>query len=374
MNAYLEYLSARQDEILSSLETLVQAESPSNQKPLVDACGRTLTKLFEEHLGVSAEVIPENEVGHHLKFQLGEGSEQILVVGHFDTVWDPGRVSLRREGERLYGPGVLDMKAGLIIALWGAKALRQMGMPLRHKLVFLCNSDEEIGSLTSRPLIEAEARKSRAVLVMEPAEAHTGALKTGRKGVGIFRLRAKGVSAHAGNHHEKGVNAIWELAKQIDFLQGLTDYNVGTTVNVGVVRGGTRDNVVPESAEAEVDVRVATMAEAERICGILNGLKPQIPGAVLEVTGGLNRPPMERTAATGQLFEKAHQAAAELGFELTEASVGGGSDGNFTAALGVPTLDGLGAVGDGPHAEYEHILIPSLVQRAALFANLVSRL
>ncbi|MCL6632559.1 MAG: M20 family metallopeptidase [Alicyclobacillus herbarius] len=368
------YLENHQTDIQRDLERLVLAESPSNRKDLVDTCGQTLQALFRERLGVATEVIPEADYGNHLRFEVGQGDEALLVLGHFDTVWEPGRLSLRQEGERLYGPGIFDMKAGLIIALWGVKALLHSAPRLQHRLVFLCTSDEELGSPSSRPLIEAQARKSQAVLVMEPAEADTGALKTGRKGILIYRLRVHGVAAHAGNHHEEGVNAVWEMAKHIDALQNLTNYKLGTTVNVGIVHGGTRDNVVPAYAEAEIDIRVATMAEARRMEDVFRNLQPYLPGASLEVSGGLNRPPMERTPATVALFQKAQAAAAELGLSLCEATVGGGSDGNFTAGLGVPTLDGLGARGDGPHAEHEHILIPSLVERAALFAGLVQQL
>ncbi|GGK35097.1 hypothetical protein GCM10010965_30090 [Caldalkalibacillus thermarum] len=226
------------------------------------------------------------------------------------------------EGNRAYGPGILDMKSGIIQSLWALKALKELGVRLDKKVVFLCNTDEEIGSVTSRPLIETEARKSKVALIPEPAVANSGALKTSRKGIGIFRLKVKGIATHAGNHHDKGVSAIEELARQILALHGLTDYEKGTTVNVGVIRGGTRGNKVADTAEAEIDFRVATHAEAERMENYLRNLQPKLKGAFIEVTGGMNRPPMERTAAIGQLFETARRIAASLSFNLTEAAVG----------------------------------------------------
>lgn len=373
MSNIYDYLKDHEAEIMITLERFVKAESPSNRKSLVDHCGNVLSELFYEHLSTKPEIIQQSEVGNHLQFSVGEGNEQILVVGHFDTVWEPGRLTYRVEPDRIYGPGILDMKAGIIQAMWAAKAIRSLDIELPYRIVFFCNSDEELGSPTSRTYIEEEARKSKAVFVVEPAEANTGALKTARKGIGMFQLDVQGVSAHAGNHHDRGASAIRELARQVEFLEGLTDYKTGTTVNVGVINGGTRRNVVPERAHAEIDVRIARTIEAERILGILGNLSPLTKGTTIKVTGDINRPPMERTPATDELFVKAKTIASSLGFNLTQASVGGGSDGNFTAALGVPTLDGLGAVGDGPHAEYEHILTESLVTRSALVAHLFTK-
>jgi glutamate carboxypeptidase len=236
----------------------------------------------------------------------------------------------------------------------------------------LFTTDEEVGSLTSRALVEAEARRSRLVLVLEPALAG-GQLKTSRKGVGDFTVTAYGRAAHAGGDHQKGVNAIEELAYHIPVLQKLTDYEAGTTLNVGVIRGGTASNVVPEWAEMEVDFRVSQAGEADRVAEIVQGLSPVLPGARLEITGGLNRPPMEHNARMAQTFARARQLSASIGLALEEGSTGGGSDGNFTAALGVPTLDGMGAVGDGAHAAHEHIVISSLAERAALLATILTQ-
>ncbi|MDI6913112.1 MAG: M20 family metallopeptidase [Desulfitobacteriaceae bacterium] len=370
----LHYLKESQGEMLTSLEQLVKAESPTNSRELVNKSCELVEQLFARHLDIRAEKIIQSQVGNHLKLTYGNGVEQILVLAHLDTVWDVGRLSFRVEGNRAYGPGILDMKGGIIQSLWAVKALRELGVRLNKRIVFLITSDEEIGSPTSRPYIEAEALKSKFVLVAEPAEAKTGALKTGRKGVGRFVLKVNGVATHAGNNHAQGVSAIEELAHQILKLHCLSDYEKGTTLNVGVIKGGTRSNVVAAEAEAEVDVRVATVAEGKRMEQAIIGLEPKLKGSSIFVTGEMNRPPLERTAAIGTLYEIARNIAGSLGFELGEASVGGGSDGNFTAALGIPTLDGLGCIGDGPHAESEHIEIDKLGERAALFANLLVKI
>lgn len=374
MSEILEFLSKHRSQMLKDLEQLVRAESPSHSKEAVDKCGEIIQQLFLQHLGLHTEVIPQYVAGNHLKLAYGDGPEQILILGHFDTVWNEGRLFFRLDGNKAYGPGILDMKGGIIQSLWAVKALKELGLKLNHRIIFLLTSDEEIGSPTSRIYIEAEAKKSKAVLVPEAAEAKTGALKTARKGVGVFKLKVKGVAAHAGNHHEIGISAIQELAQQILALHSLTDYEKGTTVNVGVIKGGTRSNVVAGEAEAEVDVRVATLAEARRIEQILCKLEPKLRGCTLTVSGGMNRPPLQRTAAIGEMYGTVRSIAASLGFDLDEAAVGGGSDGNFTAALGIPTLDGLGCVGDGPHAENEHIDLTHLAPRAALFAHLLVHL
>ncbi|MEW9671283.1 M20 family metallopeptidase [Ammoniphilus sp. 3BR4] len=374
MSDVLAYLKHNQENILGDLEAFVRAESPSEDKEAVDRCGKMLQQLFLHHLGVQADIFPQTKTGNHLRFTFGEGDGQILVMGHMDTVWDIGRLTYRVEGNRAYGPGIFDMKAGIIQALWAVKACKELNVPLKHKIVFLCTSDEEIGSASSRQLIEEEASKSIAVLVPEPAVSGSGALKTSRKGVGEFKLKIKGKATHSGNHHEKGISAVEELARQIVYIHSLTDYEKGTTLNVGIARGGTRVNVVAEEAEAVIDLRVTTMTEAERISELLYELKPQVTGTSLIVEGGIERPPMERTEKTEKLFTLAKQSGEEIGIELTEAFVGGGSDGNFTAALGIPTLDGLGPMGDGPHAEYEHVLIDQLPVRAALLAHLLRKI
>lgn len=368
------YLQANRNAIAADLERLVRAESPSLDKPLTDRCGEQLRSLFADRLGIEAELFPQTEVGDNLRFTYGEGDSQIVVLSHFDTVWEAGRLGYRVEGNKAYGPGILDMKGGIVQSLWAVKALKQSGWRPGKKIVFLCTSDEEIGSNHSRELIEREARKSEAVLVPEPSIARTGALKTSRKGMSRYIVRIQGKAAHAGNHHEDGISALEEMARQIVYLHSLTDYSAGTTVNVGVAAGGTRYNVVAEYAELDVDVRTVSQREAERMYGLIAGLRPQLPGIGLQVEGGVTRPPMERTADTERLFRLAAECGAELGLELKEGAAGGGSDGNFAAVLGIPTLDGLGAVGEGPHAEYEHVELDQLPVRAALLAKLLARL
>lgn len=374
MSAILAYLARHCDAMLRDIETLVRAASPSTQKARVDRCGRALAELVAARLGVRGERIPQAEVGDHYRFAIGDGDRQVLLLAHHDTVWEEDRLAFRVKGNRAYGPGIFDMKGGIVQAVWALKALADCGVPLGKRVVLLSTSDEEIGSPTSRALIEAEARNSAAVLVLEPAAGANGALKTARKGVGLYRLTVRGRAAHAGSDPDKGVSAVAELARQVLALEALAAQEKGTTINVGVVRGGTRSNVIPEAAEAEIDVRAATLDEARRVDAAIRGLKPVLPGATLAVTGGINRPPMERTAAIGALFARARAIAARLGFSLSEAAVGGASDGNFTAALGVPTLDGLGCVGDGAHAEHEHIVIDALAPRAALLAHLLAEL
>ncbi|MDM5234953.1 M20 family metallopeptidase [Bacillus cereus] len=374
MDDVLEYLKQHQEEILKDLKKIVLAESPSRSKMQVDQCGEVIQQLFKEYLDIEAEVISQEHVGNHLRFSYGKGNDQILIICHFDTVWEVGRLSYRVEGNKAYGPGILDMKGGIIQALWALKACRELGITLNKKIIFFCTSDEEIGSNTSRALIEQEALKSQAVLVPEPAAAHTGALKTARKGIGKFSIQIKGKAAHAGHNHQNGISAVQEMAHQILFLHSLTDYELDTTLNVGAVRGGSAGNVVAERAELAVDLRISQFDEGERISKIIYGLKPHLEGVSLLVSGGVTRPPMERTAENAKLFNLAKICASKLGFHLTEESVGGGSDGSFTSALGIPTLDGLGPVGEGIHAENEHIEIEQLPVRAALIAHLLRKL
>ncbi len=299
----------------------------------------------------------------------------ILVLGHLDTVWDVGmlrRMPFRVRGGRAYGPGIYDMKSGIVLALWAIRALQALGIPPSGPVRIFLNSDEEAHSLAFRKQIFAEARRARAVLVLEPAAAG-GALKTVRKGVGEFRISVHGRAAHAGVNPGAGVNAIAELARQLLRIEKFARPRRGLTLNVGVVQGGTRSNVIPEYATAAVDVRVPRLQDGEMIERKIYGLKPIHPEARLEIEGGINRPPMERVE-TSALFRKARELGRRMGMELEEASTGGGSDGNFTAALGIPTLDGLGGVGDGAHALTEHVVIRELPRRAALLAALLATL
>ncbi|WP_035712517.1 M20 family metallopeptidase [Salibacterium aidingense] len=371
----LYYLQRHQSDILADLKTLVQSDSPTPDKYLVDQCGRVLTDLFSQRLGLNPEVISQTETGDHLRFTFGEGKKQLLIIGHFDTVWEEGRLSFRIDGNKVYGPGTIDMKGGLIQTIWALKACKELGIIPPKKIVVLCNGDHEgIASYTSRPYIEKEARRSEAVLVPEAAQGETGALKTERKGVLRYTITINGIAAHSGNNHQDGVSANVEMAKQILYLNEFTDYQAGTTVNIGVTQGGEGINVVPEYAEMKVDVRVKTMQEAQRMDQLIQNLAPINEHTTLQVHGGIVRPTMEKTQQTEHLFQLAKEAAAEIGMSLTQASVGGGSDGSFTAALGVPTLDGLGAAGEGPHAEHEHILMDQLPVRAALLARILTKL
>jgi glutamate carboxypeptidase len=264
------------------------------------------------------------------------------------------------------------MKGGVAFFCHAMEALRELDVPVARKVVLLLDSDEEIGSPSSRPLIEAQARKSSGVLVLEPGTGPTGKLKTSRKGVGGFQVTVTGKAAHAGVDFTSGANAIVELARQIDKIAGFTDLAIGLTVNPGVIRGGTRSNVVPAEASVDVDLRIARLKDAAPLEKKFRGLKPVDPRCTITVTGGLNRPPMERTKAIAAWFAEARKLAAQIGIDLEESSTGGGSDGNFTGALGIPTLDGLGAVGEGAHAVNESLFIDRIADRTALLAGLVA--
>lgn len=374
MSSVQAYLQEHSDSLFADLRLLVSAESPSTDKRAVDACGEVLREIMAQRIGASVEVVPREVYGDHLVFTVGKGSKRTAILGHFDTVWDIGRLPLKIEDGKFYGPGVLDMKAGLIQAIWATKALIDLELLNDREIRFLCSSDEELGSPSSREWIESEAVQCQQVLVVEPATSHTNALKTERKGTGRFDIKIKGRAAHAGNNPEDGVSAVHEMAEQVLFLHGLNAPALGTTLNVGIAKGGQRTNVVADSAELSVDLRVSSVSEARRIEGLVNAMKPCLAGAQVSVTGGLVRPPLEFTPANQALFAVAQEAATALGIQIEGASVGGGSDGNFTSAVGVPTLDGLGATGVGPHAIHEHIIISDLPVRAALLAELIQRL
>jgi glutamate carboxypeptidase len=380
MQPLLEFTGRRLDATVAAIGRLVRLESPSTDKAAVDRCGRELVQLLRD-TGVSAEPVAQRERGDHIRARLpgagarADAARPVLLLGHFDTVWPVGtleRMPFHREGNRLYGPGTFDMKAGIAIAIAAVAALRETGTP-HPPLEMLWTSDEEIGSATSRHLIEAVAAAAAAVLVLEPA-LPGGGLKTARKGCGEFTLTVHGVAAHAGLDPGKGASAIHELAQQIAAIERLQDLPHGISVNVGIVSGGSRPNVVAEEARAVIDVRAPTREGAERVEAALRALQPARPGTRLTIEGAFDRPPMERTSAVARLFGIAAEVAATLGGTLREGSAGGGSDGNFTAALGVPTLDGLGAAGDGAHAAHEHVDLDTLAFRVALVAGIIARL
>lgn len=363
--------------LLALIQELAAAESPSGDVPALDACAAVLARHLRESGAVVERPAPSGSGAAHILATWAGDGPRVLLLGHFDTVWPRGQIERQpiviREG-RLFGPGVFDMKAGLAIGLAAVRALQRTRAPAeRPAVTLLATADEEVGSGTSRALIEQLARESGAVLVLEPAQAD-GGVKTARKGVGEFQIRTTGVSSHAGLNPEAGASAVVELARQIVAVQALADPARGLTVNVGVIEGGSRPNVVAEQARALVDVRIARLADAPAIEAALRGLQPFDPRVQVSVTGGLNRPPLERGPGVVRLFEIARGVARDLGFTLTESAVGGGSDGNFTAAIGVPTLDGLGAIGDGAHALHEHVVIRELAPRATLVAGLLARL
>jgi len=368
----LAHCEAHSADIVPIIETLVRLESPSTDKAAVDRCGAALADLLRG-AGAEVEILPQPQRGDLVRARIAGRGRPVLLLGHFDTVWPLGtlaRMPLRREGARLYGPGIFDMKAGIALAIAAARALGATGTP-HPPITMLWTTDEEIGSASSRATIESEAARCAAVLVLEPA-LPGGALKTARKGCGEFELTVHGIAAHAGLDPGKGASAIHELAAQIAVIERLQDLTRGISVNVGIVSGGSRPNVVAEVARATIDVRAPTREAAEAVDAAFRGLHPTRPGTRLTLQGGFDRPPMERTEAIAGLFDRASAVAASAGRELGEGAAGGGSDGNFTAALGLPTLDGLGAVGDGAHAAHEHVEVDTLAWRAALIAGLLA--
>jgi glutamate carboxypeptidase len=376
-NEFLRALKPRLPEMLSTLQKLVLAESPSLEKEPADLCCDILAEEWHKR-GASVERIIQKVRGDQLRItwrpQKSRPEGQFLVLGHYDTVYSCGaldKMPFRVAGGKAYGPGIFDMKAGLTQALFALDALKQTKVPLRHRLVFLWTSDEEIGSDASRKLIETEARHSDAVFVLEPSLGPKGLLKTARKGVGEAELIVHGRASHAGLAPQEGVNAIHELSRQLLRIQEWNDLRRGGTVNADLIEGGTRVNVIAEHARAILDLRALRVSDMRRIERKLHALRPILSGAQLEVRGGFNRAPLERKSSAA-LFVEAKTLAAQMGVTLGECTAGGGSDGNLTAAVGTPTLDGLGAVGHGAHSVDEHILINTMPARAALLAALLN--
>jgi len=365
----------------SLLKRLVETESPSHDKAAVDRVGAIVAEEARK-LGGTVEIIPNIETGDHVLARFlaqsgavgaveASGKDRILLLCHMDTVFPLGTIHkapYREVGDKIFGPGTSDMKASIVIALAGIAEAQKHG--LSRPVTLLCTSDEEIGSHTSRALIESLAKESALVLVMEPALID-GSLKTWRKGVGEFWVIVKGRAAHAGGDHQAGRNAIEEMAHQIIAIQRLTDYSKETTVNVGVIQGGTVSNVVPEGCTIQVDVRVMKSGEWERIEAEMKDLKPVLEGTTIEIRGVLNRPPMPFDDRMKATFEKAKSIAERIGMDLTAGGTGGASDGNFVAPLGIPVLDGMGAVGEGYHSEREYIFADSMEQKARLISSLL---
>ena len=388
MRALLAGARRKQPAMLGLIRQLVRAESPSGDKAAVDACV-ALAAARARGLGGRVKLHRQRGFGDLLEARFGpkpskasaakavgengSAERRVLLLGHLDTVW-PVRtlktMPCRLAEGRMWGPGALDMKAGVAMAFTAIEMLTETGI-LNREIVLLLTSDEEVGSPVSRPIIERLAAGCAAVYVLEPAQGL--AYKTARKGIGNWRIEVTGVAAHAGVDFEKGANAIRELARVVEAVSGWTGLKRGLTVSVGLAGGGSRTNVIPAEAWAEVDVRIARKADGERIARNFAALKPTDSRCRLTVTGGVNRPPMERTRATDRLYRQARALAAELGFTLEEAATGGASDGNFTSALGIPTLDGMGAVGEGAHATHESVLLEHLAPRTALLAGMLAK-
>jgi glutamate carboxypeptidase len=356
---------------------MVECESPSDDPAAVDRFG----DLVADSAAGLAKIrrLPAGRFGRILVCEMNlpgrKKSGQILVLGHLDTVWPMGTLRgmpFREADGRLWGPGVFDMKAGIAFFLMAVRALRELDIPVSSKVLLQLNPDEEVGSEASRPVTEKNAKDAKAVLVLEPGTGLGGKLKTARKGVGDYTVTVRGRASHAGVDFEAGASAVVELARQIDRIARFTDLKKGITVNPGVITGGTRSNVVAAEAQAEVDIRVLKLRDAPALERKFRALKPVDKRCRIEVTGGLNRPPMERSPGIVRLFRLAQGLGRELGVEVEESLTGGGSDGNFTAALGVPTLDGLGAVGEGAHAANESILIDRIADRTALLGKLLA--
>jgi glutamate carboxypeptidase len=375
--ALLQSVKPRLQQMVSVLRAFVLAESPSLEKKPADRCCAIVAEEWHKRTA-RVEQIVQKQRGDHLRIawqpQRSRSAGQLLVLGHYDTVYATGtlaKMPFRISGGKAYGPGAFDMKAGIVQALFALEALQQTETPVRKRFVFLWTSDEEIGSESSRKLIETEARRSDAVFVLEPSLGPRGLLKTARKGVGEAEIIVHGRASHAGLAPEQGVNAVHELARQIVRLEQWNDLRRGISVNADVIEGGTRANVVAERARAVIDLRALRLADMRRIEKQLRGLRPLTRGSRLEIRGGFNRAPMERKAS-GALFARAKSLARQMGLSIGECVAGGGSDGNLTAALGVPTLDGLGAVGDGAHSAHEHAVVKAMPERAALLAALLA--
>jgi glutamate carboxypeptidase len=369
----LRHVEKKEEWIRHTLRELVQQESPSEDQEAVNAA-MAIAEHWAREQKASVKRCRQSKFGDVLELRFGPSRSQnkpILILGHLDTVWPVGtlvKMPWREAEGRYWGPGVLDMKAGIVMALAALNTLQEIG--LARPVTMLINSEEEVGSPVSRAITERLALQSAAVFVLEPAQGL--AYKTARKGVGHYNVQVTGVGAHSGVDFERGHSAILELAKLVPTISNFTNLERKLTVNCGVFAGGTRSNVVASHAHAEVDVRIAKASDAAHVEKLFRGLKVSDPQCQLTITGGINRPPMERKAGTIALFKKARALAAEIGFVLEEAATGGGSDGNFTAALGVPTLDGMGAVGDGAHAAHESVLIEHLMPRTALLAAMIA--
>lgn len=379
LDPVLAWVRSRQTELIALIRELVECESPSDDRAAVDRVVDLIAARVTPFARI--QTFPGGCFGRHLlcEFDLpgAKKAGQILALGHTDTVWPMGTLSqmpFRQAEGRLWGPGVLDMKSGIAFFIFAMRASRELDIAVKSKVILQLNADEEVGSESSRKLTERMAKRSRAVLVLEPGTGLEGKLKTARKGVGGYSLIVRGKASHAGVDFPAGASAVVELARQIERIAKFTQIARGITVNPGVICGGTRSNVVAAEARAEIDVRVLRLKDAHALDRKLHALRPFDKRCTTEVTGGLNRPPMQRSTQIARLFQTARETGRELGLEIEESLSGGGSDGNFTAALGIPTLDGLGGVGEGAHASNESVLIDRIADRTALLAKLVRAL
>jgi glutamate carboxypeptidase len=377
VDSLLSYARNQQAKMTSLIRRFVECESPSDDPAAVTRFVELVSDTISPYAKV--KTLPGRKFGRmmvaEMKLPGRKKTGQILALGHSDTVWPMGTLKampFRDAGGRLWGPGVLDMKAGIAFFIFAVQGLRELDVAVPAKVVLQLNPDEEVGSEASRSLTEKNAAQSKAVLVLEPGTGLTGKLKTARKGVGDFTVTVKGRAAHAGVDFGAGASAIVELARQINQIAGFTREDQGITVNPGVIAGGTRTNVIAAEARAEVDIRILRLKDAAVLEQRFRELKPYDERCTVEVAGGLNRPPMERSAGIIKLFNLAQKLGAEIGLKLEESLTGGGSDGNFTAALGIPTLDGLGGVGEGAHAPNESILIDRMADRTALIGKLIA--
>lgn len=373
----LRILKPRLPDMLRTLRRFVTTESPSLEKTAADRCCSVIAKEWRKR-GARVEHIPQKRRGDHLRVILppsqSRAAGQLFVLGHYDTVYSTGTLKempFRISGGKAYGPGIFDMKAGIVQALFALQAFQRARLRPKKQIVFLWTSDEEIGSESSRKLIETEARRSDAVFVLEPSFGPRGLAKTARKGVGEAQLIVKGRASHAGLAPEEGINAVHELAAQLTRIEKWNDTRRGISINADVVEGGTRTNVIAERARAVLDLRALRISDMRSVERRLHALRPVHKGAKLKITGGFDRPPLERKMCA-ELFAHAKSLAKQMNLSLGECTAGGGSDGNFTGALGIPTLDGLGAVGDGAHSDHEYIFINTVPVRAALLAALLT--
>ena len=362
-----EYFITNKEEFVADLLELVNAESPSNNREYANRCCDTLCAIVKKRLGVTGKRFPQDEYGDHVMFKVGNGARNILLIGHYDTVWDVGSKPTVHEGDIIKGSGVFDMKFGIISSIWSLKAMADLGIELDKTVHLFYNSDEEVGSPSSKPIMLESAELYESAVILEPA--YRGGIKTERKGVGIVDVHITGLASHAGSNYESGISAIDEAAKIISYLHSLTDLEKGTTVSGGIISGGTKRNVVAAECSLSVDFRVKTSFESDRLTKSLFDIKPSRDGIKIKVEGDLNRPPFEKTAGNVALYKKVEEIAAQMGIEVFEIATGGASDGNFTSFAGIPTIDGMGAVGDGAHALDEYIELDKSLERTVLLCG-----